>query len=621
MKRIAGILMLVLQVLPYTISAQKAVEVNSNITDVVVYLDAASVTRKAQVNLPEGRTKISFTGLSPYIDFKTIIVKTPDGVSIEGVNHSNNFIGKKERNEEIEILNKKLKELEAQRKSINTSIAVVNEEISFLNENKTISGKNEAVPVQILKDASAYYGTRLKELRFKSLELSDQLSELEIKIDEVNRQISTISSKPVLPTGTIDVLLETESIRNGVPIEVSYLVKNAGWLPRYDIRANALNQPLSLVYKANIRQETSENWKNVNLKLSNAEPNVSGVAPKLKTYVLNYGVQPPRYTKTNSRVEGFVRDPDGMPIPGVTIIVPGTTIGTVTNADGFYTINIPPDSRTLNYSFVGYKTQTLPVNSGRIDVTLEPDEVRLEEVVGAALGVSYSDTEQPAYRKSQPKPKVTAAAVSEMGVIEKPTNVEFEVSKPFTLASENKSQEVKLLTYEVPAFYRYFSVPKVEKGAYLSAYIPSWEMYNLLDAEANVYFENTYIGSTLIDTRSALDTLPISLGVDKSIAVKREKVKDFTQKQLIGTNKEETRSWKITVKNNKNQDIQITVLDQVPVSTNEEIKVTVVEQSNALVNPETGEVKWDLTVPAGQFKELILTYKVKFPKNRNLYVE
>lgn len=614
--------MLVLQVIPYSISAQKAVEVNSNITDVVIYLDAASITRKAQVNLPEGRTKISFTGLSPYIDFKTISIKTPEGVSIESINHSNNYLSKKVKNEEAEMLSKKLTDLEAQQKAISTSIGVVNEEINFLNDNRSISGKNEAVSVQTLKDASSFYGSRIKELRFRSLELSEQLNEINKKTEETRRQLSIINSKPNSPTGEIEVLLETSSPKNEVPIVVSYLVKNAGWFPRYDIKANSLDRPITLVYKANIRQETKEDWKNVKVKLTNSEPNVSGVAPALKPYLLNYGLQPPRYGKIVNVVQGRVTDTQGNPLPGTNIVISGTSIGTIADTDGKYSINIPTDANSLTFSMLGFKSLTQPINSNTINVVMEEDEVMLEEVTVVGIASDdYDRSRKSEVKKEVPKPKITGGAVTESGIIEKPTSVEFELAKPFSFESENKSQDVKLLTYEIPAEFKYSTTPKVDKGAYLWVNIPAWEMYNLLDGEANVFFENTFTGSTLIDTRKALDTLQLSLGIDKSISVKREKVKEITKKQLIGSSKEETRGWKITIKNNKIQDIRITVLDQIPVSVNEEIKVTLLEKTNATVTPDTGEVRWDLTIPAGQFKELILTYSVRYPKNRNLYVE
>jgi hypothetical protein len=623
MKTIQNLLLVVSIIHSVNVLGQSALEVDSKTTNVSLYLDAASITRKATVNLAQGqKTIVKFSNLSPYIDKKSINVKVPDGVSIEAVNHSNNFLKKIDRSEEVKSLANKIKDLEEQRNKLNAELKVVNEKISFLNENKVISGKNQAMPLQTLKETFSFYGSQIKELRFKILELNANLEKLNNSIANTQKQLSAISSRPDEPSGEIQVTLETKEPKTMVPIFISYLVKNAGWFPQYDIVAKSLNQPISLVYRASIRQETKENWNNVKLSLSNAQPNVSGVAPKLKTYWLNYGLKPPTYNRYIGMVEGTVTSSDdGGPLPGASVYLPGTTIGTVTDANGYFTIAMPSDKNELTFSFLGYEAKTVKVNSNVLNVILEPDDASIEEVVV----VGYDEEPSPRYRaaekKAVKKPTITAGAVKEKGIIEKPTNVEFELDKPFSLVSGSKSQNIKLLTYEIPATYKYFAVPKIDKRAFLSASLTNWEMYNLLDGEANVYFENTYVGTTLIDTRTALDTLEVSLGVDKAIIINREKLKDFTKKQFIGGSKEETRSWKITVKNNKNEDIDITILDQVPVSTNDEIKVEVLESSGAIINHETGEVKWLLNLAAGEHKELVLTYSVKYPKNRRLYIE
>ena len=178
-----------------------------------------------------------------------------------------------------------------------------------------------------------------------------------------------------------------------------------------------------------------------------------------------------------------------------------------------------------------------------------------------------------------------------------------------------------MVVYSLPAFYQYYSVPKVDKGAFLMANIVDWEKYSLLEGEANVFFEDTYVGKTLLDVRYSSDTLQISLGKDKSITVNREKIKNLTTKQFIGNKKEETRSWKTVIKNNKGQKVNLVVFDQVPVSTNSEIEVNVQTISGAKHSQETGEIKWEFELNPSETKEFELKYSVKFPKYRNLIVE
>ncbi len=86
-------------------------------------------------------------------------------------------------------------------------------------------------------------------------------------------------------------------------------------------------------------------------------------------------------------VSGKVTDSTGQPLPGVTVVVKGTTQGIVTNADGEYSLSNIPDDATLQFSFVGMRTQEIPV-SGKavINVELEEDTIGIEEVVAIGYG-------------------------------------------------------------------------------------------------------------------------------------------------------------------------------------------------------------------------------------------
>ena len=85
-------------------------------------------------------------------------------------------------------------------------------------------------------------------------------------------------------------------------------------------------------------------------------------------------------------VAGTVTSVSGEPIPGVTVLIPGTTTGTITDFDGKYTLEVG-DATQLNYSFVGLKTQTVEI-AGRsvINVTMEEDAIALTEVVAIGYG-------------------------------------------------------------------------------------------------------------------------------------------------------------------------------------------------------------------------------------------
>ena len=92
-------------------------------------------------------------------------------------------------------------------------------------------------------------------------------------------------------------------------------------------------------------------------------------------------------------ITGTVTDSRGLFLPGVTVIVKGTTIGTVTGSDGNFTLTVPSDAETLQFSFVGMHTQEIAVEGRTIfSVVMEEETIGLEEVVAVGYGTQRKET-------------------------------------------------------------------------------------------------------------------------------------------------------------------------------------------------------------------------------------
>ncbi len=598
--------------------------VQSEVNEVTVFLKGAQVVRKKPVEVPAGERILKFVNLSPFIEAKSIQVKADGEITVLSVNHQKNYLDKSEKSEELKSLENKLEAINDRITEENTRMFILQEELAFLRDNRDIGGKNDQVNVPALQQASDFYGEKLTSLKMNEMALNNSLRELNGKRADLQNQINTLSGKREYPTG--EILVKVDARQNGTyPVELSYLVGNAGWFPSYDIRAENITEPIQLVYKANVKQDTRVDWNDVRIRFSSADPNVSGIAPELKTYYLDYHTAPPTYNLTSNSIRGRVTDQQGQPLPGANVMVEGSTVGTVTDLEGNYSLTIPNNAARISYSYIGYNTQTLPIGREVMNVSLQENVMSLEEVV-----VTGAARSEPRAMKSL---SVTVADEAETGIRggsslsvpttqkQNQTSVDFEISTPYTVKSDNRNYAVDMEFYDLPAVYQYYSVPKIDKDAFLIAGIVDWEKYNLLEGEANVFFEDTYVGKTLLDVRYASDTLEISLGRDKQISVDRQKIRDFTSKQFLGNRKEETRDWKTTVKNNKNQEINMIVLDQVPVSTLEEIEVNVQHTDGAKQDPETGEIKWEFSLKPSATREFELKYSVRYPKNRTLIVE
>jgi hypothetical protein len=595
----------------------REIEVKTTVKDVTVFIEGAQITRKKAVDVPAGTSLLRFTDLSPFINGKSIQLKADGNVIVLSVNPQQNYMEKLEKSAELLNLETQLEKVRIEIRKVRTYLDILNEEVVFLQANKVIGG-NQTLTATTFKSAAEYYGSQLTTLKLKELERKAELDELTVKERDLQNQVNTLTGKKEYANGEVLVKLEAKRAAR-TNLELSYVVGNAGWFPSYDIRSTNIDEPVSLVYKANVKQDTKIDWKDVNLRLSSANPNISGTAPELQTYFLDYNTLPPVYNRTVTEVSGIVRGQDGYPLPGASIRVAGSTIGTQTDFDGRYSISVPANASALEFNYIGFRRQTQSINSSVINVTMIEDAQALQEVV--VMG--YSGREKRAMNNDMVEEVAMEPSISSVPLqqVEKQTTVDFVIDLPYTVNSDNQTYTVNMADYALPAHYQYYSIPKIEKEAFLISSIADWEKYNLLEGEANIFFENTFVGKTVLDVRYASDTLDISLGRDKAVSVNREKITDFTSKKFVGTRKEESRAWKLTVKNNKSKPVNILLLDQVPVSQRDEIRVEAEELSGGKLDSTTGEVKWELRLNPNEEKVLTLRYVVKYPRNRNLVIE
>jgi uncharacterized protein (TIGR02231 family) len=201
-------------------------------------------------------------------------------------------------------------------------------------------------------------------------------------------------------------------------------------------------------------------------------------------------------------------------------------------------------------------------------------------------------------------------------VVENQLNISFDIDIPYDILSNGKTHSVALKELQLPSTYKYYAAPRVEKEAFLLAEINDYSKYNLLPGEANIIFEGLYVGKTYINANSTSDTLNLSMGRDKKISIKREKVVDKSGTKFLSSKKEQTFTYDITVRNNKKESVQLLLKDQYPLSPDKEIEVTLTENNDAKINIETGILTWDLNLKPNETKKLRISYKVKYPKDK-----
>lgn len=214
---------------------------------------------------------------------------------------------------------------------------------------------------------------------------------------------------------------------------------------------------------------------------------------------------------------------------------------------------------------------------------------------------------------------VTSQSSAEfMNAVKQLTSVEFRIDLPYSINSDNEQHLVLIKIVDLEAAYKYYSVPKIDPSAYLVAQLTNLDELGLVPAQANIFFDGSYIGETYIDPTSMNDTLNLSLGKDPNIIVKRTLLKKECKEKIVGDKKERTMSYAIDVKNLKVSDIDLTIQDQLPITQNSEITIETTELDKGNYDSRTGNIEWTFKLKSKESKLINFGFKVKHNKDLNI---
>jgi len=597
----------------------------SKIKEVTVFLNGAQVTRSASLDVQPGTTTWVISGISPRINEQSIQVGMDSRVKLLAVSYRVNHLEEIKKTDRVQELEKEKVRFQDLLEHEKANLEVYHEEESMLKSNKEIGG-TQGVNINDLKIAVDYFRTRLADIKQKQMDATTHIKGYLLELSRIDAQLQELKNRKARPTG--EVVIKTSSKSEvKVNMNISYVVQEAKWYPSYDIRAKDIKSPISLMYKANVSQQSDEDWENVKLTISSANPSVLGSQPILHAWYLGFNNSlASRATPfvnsgiliNPSEVRGRVTSAeDGSPLPGVNVVIKGTTVGTATDANGEYSLPLTSDAQVLVFSFIGLQTQELQVGGRNlIDVNLGLDVTELSEVVVTGYGVS-GDKDWGNSNTYQPRVKKTIVATP----VVRSTNVEYVIDEPYSIRSDGEIRTVEMIEYEMDASYQYYCAPKLDVDAFLVARITDWDEYNLLEGETSLFFEGKYVGKSILDTRNIEDTLSLSLGRDKNVLVTREKIKGFSSKQLLGANRKVLFAYEIVVRNKKQYEIYIRIEDQLPVPNTKEIVVDRIEDSDAIRTADTGLLVWNKKVAPGQTTSINLKYAVKHPKDSWVILE
>lgn len=205
-------------------------------------------------------------------------------------------------------------------------------------------------------------------------------------------------------------------------------------------------------------------------------------------------------------------------------------------------------------------------------------------------------------------------------VNEKQLRLTFDIDIPYTILSNNKKHNVALKSFSVPTHYTYYVAPKLDNTVYLIGKVDNYGTYDLLSAQANVLFENSYVGKTYINPENTNQKLKLTLGKEQRISVERKLVTEYSENKTFSLKKVQSYAYEITIRNNKTKEVSVEVEDQYPISIDKNIKVTLNSAKNAEVNSDEGKLTWKLQLKPNETKKIRFGYEIELPKDKTIHL-
>ena len=256
-------------------------QITPRINSIKVFSRGAEVSRAENMKIKSGIDTLRITGLSPYLQDKTIQAKI-NGAQILNVKFDINYL-QKQKDEP------KLKKIKSQIKSIETDILDLQDRLSYLEveydlilSNKKISTE-EIIDIEDVKDFVDYFQSTMPELIKKITDSKEQIKKFKKVKELLKKQETELQKVSSKKTGEIEILYKSKQNRQS-SIELSYHVYRCGWSPLYNMRASNIGEPIKFEYNAQVFQNTGVNWNNCNLSIATGNPILGGNKPEIYTW-------------------------------------------------------------------------------------------------------------------------------------------------------------------------------------------------------------------------------------------------------------------------------------------------------------------------------------------------
>ncbi len=272
----------------------KKITAAASISAVTVYADRAQVTRTASLKLKPGSYLVVFEGLPTLVQDDSVRVEGKGGAAtIVGLEIKRAFLkqsGEKrvmELDEEIQTLERRLSTLDAKKAGLAAQKAFLDSiRVSWGDRISKELAIGRPTSAQLL-EASSFVGAGVTNAEEQNNNIEVEKKSIKDKIEALRRQREESTGSHRKEIKNVEVMVDIIS-EGTLKMDLSTVIGRASWVPSYDVRLGSDAKNSELTFRAMVRQQTGEDWKNVSLTLSTARPSAGGAPPEMNPWRLSF---------------------------------------------------------------------------------------------------------------------------------------------------------------------------------------------------------------------------------------------------------------------------------------------------------------------------------------------
>ena len=660
----------------YSGGPDKPLRLAALISSVQLYSDQALVSRTARVRLSAGVNRIYIENLPAGLrdDSVQADLARPNGVKISEI-RVESIHEKIYKTQEAREAEKNLHAAQFRLNALTDRYVALREEKRYLNriqigrEPKGKDAKAPEIEPERWRETLDYARGALKENHRRLREILDRIDLAREELSVALMAADRFRKGVAVSKKTVFITLESQTARR-IELRLSYHIGGAGWYPAYAARVRSSRGAgdqarVRLLGYALVRNRTGEDWKNVRLTFSAADPTQSAALPRLYAWKIKgrtvrvfkkrrkYGRKRdsargyasrtrPGYSrggKSSVKREKLKRDdffkpsPKKRPAQGPVPIQQRNMLRRYAQANQAYLSNKGKVrekragrrslalERNLNSLRSHYNRQERDWNRGRYRSALRSSRRVLDSI--NRLEPRYQSHFKQEFERASRVNRLSLRLLEQERLLRalisprrssRGYDYRYSALIPETIPSDGAFHKTLILDVNLKAALRFETAPLVKKLAFLVGKVPYRGSAPMLAGPISVFHNTDFVGQAALANVSPRENFILNLGNDESMELDRKVSEYRTKSGLFTTTYKITRTVKITVKNRKSSSLTLFVFDRVPVPVNDKVVVDEIRLSPEAEkrHKKAGLLRFRLRLSPGEKKVITIQYRIKY---------